>query len=434
MVGNQTVQRLAQDSSKTGNRADGNVPASVNDVLRSSGRPLGRPVQDAMEGRMGHDFSRVRVHTDDKAAGSAAAVNAKAYAVGDHIVFGAGRYQPHSPEGQQLLAHELTHVVQQTGGALPSEGLRIGPADGSLEAQAKAAETVGFHGGPASEGVAAGVIQRDALPVARFSPAPGLFVDRTENSVSIRGAMELYGPEANAARAASIQNSINATWTRTFPDGYSVNCSVTVAYRSPGSGAGTATQIEADNISGPSHVSSGVHGRSMTLNAREGDAFTWTPAHEFGHIIGLKDRYSEGIISAVKGYFGGTRTATVEPGYQGNLMAEVSGALESKNVKDTAEENDPSPYWINNDNQVRDWVNAHSESDIGKLATANKLKTIKTLMSGWISDADVNAIARICSSVTAQTEASAVRADVDLLEIKSIGQRTVLSMAFSKMP
>jgi hypothetical protein len=86
-------------------------------------------------------------------------------------------------------------------------------------------------------------------------------------------------------------------WTKSFPDGYSVTCNVSVRYRDPGTGAGNATQIEAVVISGPSHVTNlPAFDRSMTLNAGESDAFTWTPTHEFGHIIGLQDRYSESIM------------------------------------------------------------------------------------------------------------------------------------------
>lgn len=64
---------------------------------------------------MGQDFSRVRFHTDASAQQSADEVNARAYTVGHHIVFGAGRFAPETREGRRLLAHELTHVVQQSG-------------------------------------------------------------------------------------------------------------------------------------------------------------------------------------------------------------------------------------------------------------------------------------------------------------------------------
>ncbi len=71
-----------------------------------------------MEPRFAHDFSRVRVHTDSKAAESASAVNALAYTVGRYIVFGAGQYVRGTATGKRLLAHELTHTVQQERGAV----------------------------------------------------------------------------------------------------------------------------------------------------------------------------------------------------------------------------------------------------------------------------------------------------------------------------
>lgn len=68
-----------------------------------------------MENQFGQSFAHVRVHTDDSAAASAAAIRARAYTVGSHIVFGSGHFSPESDTGQRLLAHELAHVVQQMG-------------------------------------------------------------------------------------------------------------------------------------------------------------------------------------------------------------------------------------------------------------------------------------------------------------------------------
>ena len=82
-------------------------------VSGSAGRTLDAGSRAFMESRFGHDFSRVRVHTDADAARAADAVRARAYTVGRDIVFGRGEYAPASAEGRRLLAHELTHVVQQ---------------------------------------------------------------------------------------------------------------------------------------------------------------------------------------------------------------------------------------------------------------------------------------------------------------------------------
>jgi hypothetical protein len=92
------------------------APPVVGEVLNESGRPLDDSSRAFMEPRFGHDFSRVRVHTDERAAESARSVNALAYTVGRDVVFGAGQYQPGTAEGRRLLAHELTHVVQQESG------------------------------------------------------------------------------------------------------------------------------------------------------------------------------------------------------------------------------------------------------------------------------------------------------------------------------
>lgn len=91
------------------------VPPIVHEVLRSSGQALDAQTRAFMEPRFGHDFSRVKVHTDTRAAESARAVNALAYTIGRDVVFGMGQYQPGTMEGKRLLAHELTHVVQQRG-------------------------------------------------------------------------------------------------------------------------------------------------------------------------------------------------------------------------------------------------------------------------------------------------------------------------------
>ncbi len=90
------------------------APPIVHDVLQSPGQPLQPATRAFMETRFGHDFSQVRVHADANASESARAVNALAYTVGRNVVFGAGQYAPGTREGKRLLAHELTHVIQQS--------------------------------------------------------------------------------------------------------------------------------------------------------------------------------------------------------------------------------------------------------------------------------------------------------------------------------
>ncbi len=89
------------------------VSPIVHEVLRSPGQPLAPATRAFMEPRFGHDFSQVRAHTDTEATTSAQAVNARAFTVGQDIVFGPGEYRPESIAGKWMLAHELAHVVQQ---------------------------------------------------------------------------------------------------------------------------------------------------------------------------------------------------------------------------------------------------------------------------------------------------------------------------------
>ena len=104
------IQRFSGQSSEQ----TGAAPPSVNLALASPGRPLEPVLRQDMEQRFGHDFSRVRVHSDVASEISARQVNAYAYTSGYDIVFGAGRFAPATLAGRRLLAHELTYVVQQT--------------------------------------------------------------------------------------------------------------------------------------------------------------------------------------------------------------------------------------------------------------------------------------------------------------------------------
>ncbi|WP_245547797.1 eCIS core domain-containing protein [Halovivax ruber] len=111
--------RRNKDAHKAaGSAGDAGVPESVREVISSSGQSLDASIQHAVEDRMGDSFGDVQIHTGPQAAKACEDINARAFTVGNHIAFNSGEYDPESPEGQHLLAHELAHVRQQTGGAL----------------------------------------------------------------------------------------------------------------------------------------------------------------------------------------------------------------------------------------------------------------------------------------------------------------------------
>ena len=116
-----TLQRAIRDPGFESGAPAG-APPIVHEVLRSPGRPLDAATRAFFEPRFGVDFGATRVHTDSRAAASARAVDALAYTVGNDVVFDTGQYAPHLDSGKRLLAHELTHVVQQSGQAFTDHG------------------------------------------------------------------------------------------------------------------------------------------------------------------------------------------------------------------------------------------------------------------------------------------------------------------------
>ena len=137
--------------------AQAGVPPAVREVVRSSGRELPLTVRQLMEPRFGHDFGDVRVHTDAVAARTARAVDARAYTVGRNVIFGDGQFRPDSPAGQRLIAHELTHVIQQRVGGGPPAALPrtvSSPSDAAEREADRVADAVSTVPGIASTGLA----------------------------------------------------------------------------------------------------------------------------------------------------------------------------------------------------------------------------------------------------------------------------------------
>ena len=110
-------------------------------VGKGGGAPLDGSLQTEMSERMGADFSGVRIHTDAKASDSAAAVQARAYTVGNEIVFGRGAYAPDTHQGRHTIAHELTHVIQQSRGPVSGtdtgQGVAVSDPSDSFEQAAE---------------------------------------------------------------------------------------------------------------------------------------------------------------------------------------------------------------------------------------------------------------------------------------------------------
>jgi hypothetical protein len=150
----------------------GAAPAIVGDVLGSGrGRALDADTRAYFEPRFGHDFGSVRVHDDAHADASARSVRALAYAVGSQVVFRAGLFSPASGDGRRLLAHELAHVVQQSGassGASSGRALSMAPANDRSEREADRVAAAVIASSDRSP-LAAGAVGASAPAVARVA-------------------------------------------------------------------------------------------------------------------------------------------------------------------------------------------------------------------------------------------------------------------------
>ncbi|WP_020103024.1 DUF4157 domain-containing protein [Mycobacterium sp. 360MFTsu5.1] len=165
----------------------------VHDVIGSGGSPMEPALRAEMEGRLGHDFGDVRIHTDAAAHNSAKSVNAQAYTVGSDIVFQQGKYDPGSQTGQHMLAHELTHVVQQRSGPVDGTdaggGVKVSDPSDRFEREAVAnadrvmssAPAVATHDVQRSNGSATPMVQREEGEEEEDKASAQTYVQRHED-------------------------------------------------------------------------------------------------------------------------------------------------------------------------------------------------------------------------------------------------------------
>jgi Domain of unknown function (DUF4157) len=156
VAGNESVNTLLEQEERSPVR---------NVVEAGGGSPLEPGLRGLMEDRFGQDFSGVRIHTGAVADASARSINAQAYTVGSDVVFRNGAYQPGTPVGQRIVAHELTHVLQQRSGPVAGEpvagGIRLSdPSDPFEQAAERTADSVMAQRSPGPVGGEASSVQR----------------------------------------------------------------------------------------------------------------------------------------------------------------------------------------------------------------------------------------------------------------------------------
>jgi hypothetical protein len=210
------------------------TPSIVQSVLRSAGEPLSLPTRRFMEPRFGVDLGSVRVHVGPRAAESAAAVNALAYTVGSNIVFASGQYQPGSPKGQKLLAHELAHVVQQSRPSSTRWGYGAAPAKPSRGASLQITQN---SSAMIQRKVAFKIVEWSATKLQKGGIVPtnsadgdSIVLDPPTRHILISGIVEVNGDATDdcagwkfgTTQTAWMDWAIQYYWGRTAKDGHAI--------------------------------------------------------------------------------------------------------------------------------------------------------------------------------------------------------------------
>jgi hypothetical protein len=181
------------------------VPSIVQEVLSSAGQPLDSETRAFMEPRFGHDFSQVRIHTNEIASQSAQAVNALAYTVGSDIVFDKGQFAPDANDGKFLLAHELTHVVQQSAGLVTGSPISD-PSDTVELAATEAASRVTTGQSQATE----------VTQISKPQQVRSNSIQRFQAGDTGHGGIETEGLGAAGFSAADVSKIYLGNWMRDF--------------------------------------------------------------------------------------------------------------------------------------------------------------------------------------------------------------------------
>lgn len=449
------------------------APDSVDRVLASPGRPLETSLQQDMGQRFGHDFSRVRVHTGDEAARSAQDVNASAYTVGHNIVFGAGQFTPSINSGRKLLAHELTHVVQQSSrdthpliqrfhtphGTDPKhqtdETPKIAPTFNDLLNTIKAiAKDSTISGGllsdttnmdsfvqkaggrPASAAMDEKLGTHSTKDVFSMLNYRYLFTCRC-GLIDLRHFIQLmYVSNYISSSAPGIDGNKSATRRGRDHELTSESESRFGPEDTPSNAIGAFTGSRLTGVPRPDDL---VKEIEMILRRCDPTDFvSLSPSSQntitkhYGELIPDPSAKSPGDLIPAH------QNQTARPDILG--IAECGGKERSfpfkldtddsdrKTISDTNFANGSAS--LTSDSDIRDFVSTQRPEIIKNLTTIEKVRMVKLLFEGYVVDEDINAIETIYKNST-DAEKIQIRSSIDVSDLFSLGQRTRLKIIFS---
>ena len=289
----QTLQRFASTPISTSA-----IPPGINEVISARGEPLDTSTRAWVEPHFGQDFSQVRVHADAQAAQSASALNARAYTLGQQIVFGAGEYQPQAAEGQRLLTHELTHVVQQGGTVRGHIQRQAASASTSTPARTRPEREERFNIGRGGNRFDAELNRRDCMLTLKMKVAFNFLASGGANT-----AESWPSPATQQTWQRNFINAVTNRWSFRYylePDSPCPAETCTRAYArvqvhpvtsNPHFTMNVAytTDFEGSAVNrNPTSAALGREADMDALDVQQRSDIPQVPAeHEFGHMLGL---------------------------------------------------------------------------------------------------------------------------------------------------
>ena len=441
------------------------LPPSVSEALAEGGRPLDPRVRARMERRFGRDLDGVRVHTSEAATRSADQVDAAAYTVGRHVVFGPGRYDTGTGPGLRLLAHELAHVVQPAGGPvlrrfhLPHGTAKEHQQDETpLIAGTYAAMLATIKGIIAASISYGTTVNMDSLVQNAGGLPAGKKIDKALGTHSTGKVASMLQPRYLLTRRAGLLDM------RHFMELMYISHFTDSAFLTGGNRAATKQGREHELTSESESRFGAEDTVSNAIGAYTGSRLAAIPQSDdlFDTIKAMLDRTDPvdfAVLSATSKdkvrHFYGDLVADPAPKKPGDLIPAHQNSTALPDVLDLPEfagtersfpfeldSDDPDRKTISDtafgggtagltgDSGIRDFVAVQRPEVIRSLKAAEKVRLVRRLFSAWVSDADVDAIAIIYRNSTTD-EKRQIRAAVDPDDLWSDDQVARLNALFS---
>lgn len=351
------------------------APASVDRALAMSGRPLDASLRRDMEARFGHDFSQVRVHQGSAAEQSARDVGAQAYTVGGNIVFGTALFRPDTDDGRRLLAHELTHVVQQRG-------------SGGDCLQRKS---------DAAPGICGGAWTCHASPCEQ--PDPGREGSGTSPTTwTLKVMIDVEAPTLKSIGAATVGHTyvefLDSTG-KAYTFGFYPSAATIPGLRP--SVPGCTVHPDTNHASCIDYVEEFKLAKEEYEKALSFSQ-TYCKSPENYHIT---DNNCTTFASNVAIIAGRSLPA---------MRGRVGGALDADNpntLMEGLEKRDAGPAYVpmpdtsalESDTEMRAWVAGAKPAELTRILMSEAIRIVTRLLEGWVTDDDITAIEKICASM-----------------------------------